>query len=78
MAQEKYDALFALAKEKNALIRYEATVGAGLPVIDSIEKLEESGDEIYSILGCLSGTLGYLMSCMENGMKFSDAVLRSL
>ena len=49
VAQEKYDALFALAKEKNALIRYEATVGAGLPVIDSIEKLEESGDEIYSI-----------------------------
>ena len=29
---------------------------------------------IKSILGCLSGTLGYLMTSLENGMKFSDAV----
>ncbi len=72
--QESYDALFDLAKKNSCSIRYEATVGAGLPVIDSIEKLESSGDEIRSILGCLSGTLGYLMSSMENGMLFSHAV----
>jgi aspartokinase/homoserine dehydrogenase 1 len=72
--QLRYDALFELAKENNCSIRYEATVGAGLPVIDSIEKLESSGDEIRSILGCLSGTIGYLMSSMEKGMLFSDAV----
>ena len=72
--QRSYDSLFELADKNNCTIRYEATVGAGLPVIDSIEKLESSGDEIRSILGCLSGTLGYLMSSMENGMTFSGAV----
>jgi aspartokinase/homoserine dehydrogenase 1 len=63
-----------IAAEKNLHLRYEATVGAGLPVLDTIDKLEVAGDEVLEILGCLSGTLGFLMTQMEDGMPFSQAV----
>ncbi len=55
-------------------LRYEATVGAGLPVIDTITRLEESGDVIHSIEGCPSGTLGYVFAELARGVAFSAAV----
>jgi homoserine dehydrogenase len=54
--------------------RYETTVGAGLPVIATLESLLDSGDEIRAIRGVLSGTLGYIMSQLEEGVPFSQAV----
>ena len=56
-------------------VRYEATVGAGLPVIAALRDLLAGGDEITAIEGCMSGTLGYLCSRLEQGVKFSDAVM---
>jgi aspartokinase/homoserine dehydrogenase 1 len=70
----QYKELRDIAAEKNLSLRYEATVGAGLPVLDTIDKLEVAGDEVLEILGCLSGTLGYLMTQMEDGVPFSQAV----
>jgi len=55
-------------------ILFEATVGAGLPVIDTLRKLQEAGDTILSIEGCPSGTLGYLFGELGRGRGFSDAV----
>ena len=75
--QEKFDALFALAKARGVSIRYEATVGAGLPILDTLHKLNEAGDPVHAVLGCLSGTLGYLMSKLEEGVSFSDAVKKA-
>ncbi len=72
--QARYDEIWMVAAAQKALLRYEATVGAGLPVLDTLAKLRESGDQIIAIAGCLSGTLGYLMSELESGTKFSDAV----
>ena len=55
--------------------RFESTVGAGLPVISTIDRLLRGGDEIVRIAGSLSGTLGYIMSRIQNGKtRFSDAV----
>lgn len=71
---DQYDQMFALAREKGLSIRYEATVGAGLPVLDTIQKLDGVGDKISSIEGCLSGTLGYLFTQIEDGKLFSEAV----
>lgn len=71
---EEWIGLFEIAEQENVQIRYEATVGAGLPVLDTIDKLIESGDQVIEILGCLSGTLGYLMSKLEDGVAFSEAV----
>src|SRR6185503_14847532 len=52
-------------------LRFEATVGAGLPVLDTYRKLVESGDRVLRIEGCLSGTLGFLLSEVEAGRSFS-------
>jgi aspartokinase/homoserine dehydrogenase 1 len=53
---------------------HEATVGAGLPIIDTIGKLQESGDEVLGIEGCPSGTLGYLFGELGHGTAFSTAL----
>ena len=55
-------------------VRYEATVGAGLPVLDTFRKLVDSGDRVLRIEGCVSGTLGYVLSAVEGGKPFSQAV----
>jgi aspartokinase/homoserine dehydrogenase 1 len=55
-------------------IRYEATVGAGLPIIDTYLKLAETGDRVLRVEGCVSGTLMYLASALTAGRPFSEAV----
>ena len=72
--QVELDRLLATARERGLSLRYEATAGAGLPVLDTLAKLQESGDRVESILGCFSGTLGFLMTALENGRPFSAAV----
>ena len=59
---------------KGRRIRYEATVGAGLPILDTYRKLVESGDRVLRIEGCVSGTLGFVLSAVSAGRPFSDAV----
>jgi aspartokinase/homoserine dehydrogenase 1 len=55
-------------------ILHEATVGAGLPVLDTLRKLQEAGDTILSIEGCPSGTLGFLFGELGRGRSFSSAL----
>ena len=62
-------------RKRGQCIRHEATVGAGLPVIATLLGLVDSGDEIISIEACLSGTLNYICSALEDGRSFSEAVL---
>ena len=54
--------------------RWETTVGAGLPVIATLNRLVSSGDEIERIAGSFSGTLGYLMTGLEEGRSYSETV----
>jgi len=53
---------------------YEATVGAGLPVIQTLRDLRETGDEITSVEGIFSGTLAYLFNVYDGKTPFSDIV----
>ena len=53
---------------------YEATVGAGLPVITTVRDLRETGDDILSIEGILSGTFAYLFNVYDGTMPFSSIV----
>ncbi|KAK3001236.1 hypothetical protein RJ639_021255 [Escallonia herrerae] len=55
-------------------IRHESTVGAGLPIISSLNRIISSGDPIRRLIGSLSGTLGYVMSEVEDGKPFSQVV----
>jgi aspartokinase/homoserine dehydrogenase 1 len=53
---------------------YEGTVGAGLPVIQTLRDLRETGDEINSIEGIFSGTLAYLFNVYDGSVPFSAIV----
>ncbi|WP_284348033.1 aspartate kinase [Roseisolibacter agri] len=66
--------LVATAAARGRRVLHEATVGAGLPVIDTVRKLQESGDRILHIQGCPSGTLGFLFAELGRGRAFSDAL----
>jgi bifunctional aspartokinase / homoserine dehydrogenase 1 len=53
---------------------YETTVGAGLPVVQTLRDLRETGDEITSVEGIFSGTLAYLFNTYDGRTSFSDIV----
>lgn len=53
---------------------YETTVGAGLPVVQTLRDLRETGDEITSIEGIFSGTLAYLFNTYDGRKPFSEIV----
>ncbi|XP_065868797.1 uncharacterized protein [Euphorbia lathyris] len=67
---EDYDKLVSFPRR----IRHESTVGAGLPVIASLNRIISSGDPVHRIVGSLSGTLGYVMSEVEDGKPLSEVV----
>ena len=66
-------ALWAAAGSRGHL-RYEATCGAGLPVISTLRTLLETGDDVVEIQGALSGTLGAIFGDLAAGLPFSAAV----
>jgi cystathionine gamma-synthase len=72
------DRLHTTARLHGRRLLHEATVGAGLPVIDTLRKLQEAGDTILSIEGCPSGTLGYLFGELGRGRRFSDALRQAV
>jgi aspartokinase/homoserine dehydrogenase 1 len=69
-----YARLLAAAARLGRRVRYEATVGAGLPILDTVSKLVESGDRVLRVEGCVSGTLGHVLSALGEGRRFSEAV----
>src|SRR5436305_2998843 len=72
--KRRYDALRTAAQTHGRRLLHEATVGAGLPIIDTYQKLVESGDRVAKIEGCPSGTLGYLFGELGRGTRFSAAL----
>jgi aspartokinase/homoserine dehydrogenase 1 len=73
-AHADFERLRALAAKRGRRIAHEATVGAGLPVIDTLNKLIDAGDRVLSIEGCPSGTLGFLFGELGKGRRFSAAL----
>ncbi|MCX6178228.1 MAG: bifunctional aspartate kinase/homoserine dehydrogenase I [Chlorobiales bacterium] len=61
-------------RKSNARFLYETNVGAGLPIINTLNDLKNSGDKIISIEGVLSGTLSFIFNELRKGGKFSDIV----
>ena len=54
--------------------RWESTVGSGLPINATLQRLISSGDFVESIEGAFSGTLGYVMTGLQAGQHFSEVV----
>lgn len=70
----EYRALHDARRAGGSHYLYEATVGAGLPVIQTLRDLRETGDDITSIEGIFSGTLAYLFNVYDGSVPFSDIV----
>jgi aspartokinase/homoserine dehydrogenase 1 len=74
----RFEALRAAGAKTGRLLKAEATVGAGLPVVDTLENLVATGDRVTRARGCFSGTLGYLSTRLEDGVAFSVAVREAM
>jgi aspartokinase/homoserine dehydrogenase 1 len=69
-----YRRLRETAREHQRYFLYETNVGAGLPVIQTLRGLVETGDEIIKIEGVLSGTLSYIFNSLDGRRTFSEVV----
>ncbi|MDQ2641247.1 MAG: bifunctional aspartate kinase/homoserine dehydrogenase I [Pseudomonadota bacterium] len=69
-----YEALRAARRQGGSHYLYEGTVGAGLPVIQTLRDLRETGDQVDSIEGIFSGTLAYLFNVYDGSVPFSAIV----
>jgi bifunctional aspartokinase / homoserine dehydrogenase 1 len=71
---EEYAQLHQTALKKGVKFLYETNVGAGLPVINTLQGLIASGDRFLKIEGVFSGTLSYIFNNFRKGTKFVDIV----
>jgi len=71
---ERYRAIKERAQARRTRFFYEATVGAGLPVITTLRDLIQTGDRVTRIEGVLSGTLSYVFNSYTGGTSFSEVV----
>jgi bifunctional aspartokinase / homoserine dehydrogenase 1 len=69
-----YRALQEARRDAGTHYLYEATVGAGLPVIQTLRDLRGTGDDITQIEGIFSGTLAYLFNVFDGSASFSSIV----
>lgn len=74
---EKYARLKETALARGVFFRYETNVGAGLPIIGTINDLRNSGDVILKIEAVLSGTLNFIFNEISADVTLSEAVLRA-
>ena len=70
----RYEAIREAAAGSGARFRYEATVGAGLPVISTLRDLVDTGDVVLSVEGIFSGTLAWLFNKFDGSVPFSQLV----
>ena len=63
-----------LSKEFNAPFLFETNVGAGLPIIDTLNNLIKSGDKIHKMQAVLSGTLNFVFNNYDSTIPFAEVV----
>lgn len=73
----KYQKLKSLSREFNAPFLFETNVGAGLPVIGTLNDLIRSGDKVNAIQAVLSGTLNFVFNNYDGTVPFAEVVKRA-
>jgi aspartokinase/homoserine dehydrogenase 1 len=71
---ENYAKLKATARKRGVKFLFETNVGAGLPIINTINDLRNSGDKILKIEAVLSGTLNFIFNTISEKIPFSETV----
>ncbi len=77
MSMDFYKQLRATANKMRRRFLYETNVGAGLPIIDTLQNLFKSGDKLTGFYGIMSGSLSYIFGRLDEGATFSQAVLEA-
>lgn len=75
---EDYVELKSIARHRDVKFLFETNVGAGLPIINTINDLINSGDRILKIEAVLSGTLNYIFNTISKNMTFSQTVNKAV
>lgn len=70
-SQEDFDALTA------GRLGYEATVGAATPMVATVRRMRDAGEDILHLRGCLSGSVGAICTWLEEGQTLRQAVQRA-
>jgi bifunctional aspartokinase / homoserine dehydrogenase 1 len=73
----QFQALRTLARKRRVPFLYETNVGAGLPIIHTIQQLIASGDEVIKIEAVLSGTLSYIFNVFSDGSSSFSSIVRA-
>ena len=74
----RYKDLKNTARAKGVKFIFETNVGAGLPIINTINDLIHSGDKILEIEAVLSGTLNYIFNTLDADHKLSEVILKAM
>lgn len=74
---DNYKKLKDLSRKYNAPYLFETNVGAGLPIIDNLQTMINSGDEIHQIQAVLSGSLNFIFNNFDEKNSFYDVVKRA-
>ena len=72
---KNYSKLKHIARKKDVKFLFETNVGAGLPIINTINSLINSGDKILKIEAVLSGTLNYIFNVLSRDIPMSRAIM---
>ena len=76
-ALNNYLNLKKISRKYGSPYLFETNVGAGLPIIDTLNNLIASGDQIIKIQAVLSGSLNFVFNNFKKGVKFHDVVLEA-
>jgi len=74
---KNYKKLKSISRKFNSPFLFETNVGAGLPIINTLNNLVASGDRILKIQAVLSVSLNFIFNNFKNGVSFSDVVLKA-
>ena len=77
LSMDKYNELRRLTRLHGRQYRYEANIGAGLPIIEPLQKLLMAGDRLNKLEGIFSGSLSFIFGEMNKGTSLSDATLKA-
>ena len=76
-SNDEYRRLKKLAADRKIFFKYETNVGAGLPVISTIQNLINSGDRILKIQAVMSGSISFIFNNYKSDSRFSDLVIKA-
>ncbi|WP_397445152.1 bifunctional aspartate kinase/homoserine dehydrogenase I [Polaribacter sp. R77954] len=74
---DNYKKLKEVSRKYNASFLFETNVGAGLPIIDTLKNLVNSGDQIHKIQAVLSGSLNFVFNNFDENTTFHDVVAQA-